>query len=84
MPTREHEFEFLTLEEQKTIIKSGEFINMIKEEGFNIVLYYCEKSYFVEVYFPDGEEEIDFIVLAYEARILKYTNDLKGYKFNLL
>ncbi len=84
MSTNEYRFEFLTLEEQKTIIKSGEFINMINEEGFKIVLYYCEKSYFVEVYFPDGEEEIDFIVLAHEERILKYTDDLKGYKFNLL
>jgi hypothetical protein len=74
MFTNEYQFEFLTLDQQKSIIHAGEFIDIIKEEGYKILLYFCEKSYYVEVFIPEGEIEIDFICLASPVRKEKYAS----------
>lgn len=68
----EYCFEFLTLEEQKQLIQEGEFIDTIKEDGFKISLFYCEKDYYVEAYTAEGESEIDFISLVADERLAKY------------
>lgn len=71
----EYCFEFLSMDEQKVLIKEGEFIDSIIEEDFNTLLFLCEKDYFVEAFIPVGESEIDFISLASQERLQKYKID---------
>lgn len=73
MFTNEYQFEFLTLDQQKLLIQEGKYIDSIKEEGFKMFLYFCEKNYYVEAFVPEGQTEIEFICLASSVRKEKYT-----------
>lgn len=64
----EYQFESLTLDQQKSIIQDGKFIDSINDSGFNIHLYFCENSYYVTAFVPDGTIEIDFMCLASSIR----------------
>lgn len=68
MTTNEYQFESLTFDQQKSIIQDGKFIDSNNDEGFKILLYFCENSYYVTAFVPEGKIEIDFICLASSIR----------------
>jgi hypothetical protein len=75
MSNFKHQFEFLTLQEQKKIIQEGKYIDKIHKDGFKIYLFLCENSYYAEVFMKENENEVDFIALASPDRIPLYTLD---------
>jgi hypothetical protein len=75
MSNNKYQFEFLTLDQQKEIVRQGEYIDKIIEDGFKIFLFRCENSYYVEVFMKENENEVDFISLAPDKRTSKYILD---------
>lgn len=67
-----HEFEFLTLSEQLKLIESGSYIGSSKVEGANTSLFLTNGKYWVEVFYEDDGETINFMSLCPEHRLSLY------------
>ena len=75
MSSNKYHFEFLPLSQQRKIIEEGKFIDVLHQDDFKILLFWCENSYYAEVFMKENENEIDFISLASPERLQKYHID---------
>jgi hypothetical protein len=67
-----HQFDFLTAPQQLNLVESGSYIGSSKVEGVDASLFLTKGNYWVEVFYEEDGETINFMGLCPDHRLTLY------------